>query len=87
MLSYLLPFFIMFFTSFHVWTTLFPVADLFTSYRYSFYKDKRHASDSSASLSKNAPRSQGKGIVEFHWNESINRMDLQFNNILKLFLF
>ncbi|BFZ08162.1 hypothetical protein BsWGS_11201 [Bradybaena similaris] len=36
-------------------------SNMFPSYRYSFYKDKRHASDSSASFSKNAPISHGKG--------------------------
>ncbi|CAL1527085.1 unnamed protein product [Lymnaea stagnalis] len=36
-------------------------ANMFPSYRYNFYKDKRHASDSSASFTKNPPISQNRG--------------------------
>ncbi|KAK6994772.1 serine/threonine-protein kinase A-Raf-like isoform X1 [Biomphalaria glabrata] len=35
-------------------------ANMFTSYRSSFYKDKRHASDSSASFAKNVPKSRNR---------------------------
>lgn len=40
------------------------VAEIFSSYRYSLYKDKRHASDSSASSSIKVPLLQGKGIAK-----------------------
>ena len=44
-------------------TRYYLVADAPPSSRYSFYKDKRHASDSSACSAKTPPPSQCRGII------------------------
>ena len=53
-----------------------------SGYRYSLYKDKRHASDSSASFSKNQHASQNRGTpYELEWPITSHHMhELQSNN-------